>query len=347
MERTEKSAKRTRVLVTGGAGFVGSHLCERLLLKGAHVVCLDNFSTGCAENIAHLLAGDAFEVLMQDVAVPVDLEVDQVFNLACCASPKWYQDNPIQTMKSSVYGAINVLELGRRTHAVVLQASTSEVYGDPSVHPQSECYWGNVNPIGPRACYDEGKRCAETLFFDYHRQYDVRIKVARVFNTYGPRMQPHDGRVVSNFVCCALRGLPLTIYGSGEQTRSFCYVEDLTDGLVRLMWSRDECTGPVNLGNPQETSVLQLAREIIDLTGSRSCIRRIRGAADDPQRRRPDIRAADAQLGWKPHVELRAGLRKTIEYFDGVFSRGAETRGGDLGGRVTLGKNGNLAGYPL
>jgi UDP-glucuronate decarboxylase len=313
-----------QVLVTGGAGFLGSHLCDHLISRRAHVVCVDNFFTGNRRNVAHLLTNPQFELIRHDVTFPLYLEVNQIYNLACAASPVHYQHDPVQTTKSSVHGAINMLGLAKRTGASILQASTSEVYGDPEMHPQSEEYLGKVNPIGPRACYDEGKRCAETLFFDYHRQHRVSIKVARIFNTYGPRMHPNDGRVVSNFILRALRNDPLMIYGSGEQTRSFCYVDDLIDGLVRLMMSPGDFTGPVNLGNPAEITVRQLAEEIIELTGSRSVIRTGDALADDPQRRRPDIRLARSRLEWEPKVPLRVGLAKTIHYFDEMLSRSEE-----------------------
>ena len=312
-------ADSNQVLVTGGAGFLGSHLCEKLIAGGAQVICVDNFFTGNRNNIAHLLGSARFELIRHDVTFPLYLEVAQIYNLACPASPVHYQHDPVQTTKSSVHGAINMLGLAKRTGARILQASTSEVYGDPEMHPQSERYLGRVNPIGPRACYDEGKRCAETLFFDYQRQHRVRIKVARIFNTYGPRMHPNDGRVVSNFIRQALKNEPLTIYGAGEQTRSFCYVDDLIDALVRLMGSPEAFTGPVNLGNPAEITVRQLAEEIIQLTGSGSKIRTCDAGVDDPRRRQPDIALARARLAWEPKVPLRAGLLKTIEYFEEVF----------------------------
>jgi UDP-glucuronate decarboxylase len=308
-----------QVLITGGAGFLGSHLCERLIAEEEHVVCLDNFFTGSRRNILHLIGNPRFELIRHDVSFPIYLQVDQIYNLACAASPVHYQREPVQTMKSSVHGAINMLDLAKRTGARILQASTSEVYGDPEMHPQSEQYCGKVNPIGLRACYDEGKRCAETLFFDYHRQDGVAIKVGRIFNTYGPRMHPADGRVVSNFIGQALRNEPVVLYGSGEQTRSFCYVDDMVDALVRLMRSPAEFTGPVNLGNPVEITVRELAEEIVMLTGSRSVIRTRHPAVDDPQRRQPDIRIARTQLHWEPKVSLRAGLMRTIEYFDALL----------------------------
>jgi UDP-glucuronate decarboxylase len=306
-----------RVLVTGGAGFLGSHLCEALLARGYEVLCVDNFFTGTRANVSHLLDNKGFELIRHDVTFPLYVEVDEIYNLACPASPIHYQYDPVQTTKTSVHGAINMLGLAKRTRAKILQASTSEIYGDPSVHPQTEAYWGNVNPIGPRSCYDEGKRCAETLFFDYHRQHRMRIKVARIFNTYGPRMHPNDGRVVSNFIMQALQGKPITIYGDGSQTRSFCYVSELIDGLVRLMESPDELTGPVNLGNPDEFSIRELAEKVIQLTGSRSEIVQRPLPADDPKQRQPDISLARSRLGWSPTVPLAKGLESTIAYFRG------------------------------
>jgi len=306
-----------RVLVTGGAGFLGSHLCEALLARGYEVLCVDNFFTGTRANVSHLLDNKGFELIRHDVTFPLYVEVDEIYNLACPASPIHYQYDPVQTTKTSVHGAINMLGLAKRTRAKILQASTSEVYGDPSVHPQTEAYWGNVNPIGPRSCYDEGKRCAETLFFDYHRQHGMRIKVARIFNTYGPRMHPNDGRVVSNFIMQALQGKPITIYGDGSQTRSFCYVSELIDGLVRLMESPDDFTGPVNLGNPDEFSIRELAEKVIQLTGSRSEIVRHALPTDDPKQRQPDISLARSRLGWSPTVPLAKGLESTIAYFRG------------------------------
>jgi UDP-glucuronate decarboxylase len=306
---------RRRVLVTGGAGFIGSHLCERLLADGCDVLCVDNFFTGTKDNIAHLVGSPHFELMRHDVTFPLYVEVDEIYNLACPAAPIHYQYDPVQTTKTSVHGAINVLGLAKRVKAKILQASTSEVYGDPQVHPQVEAYWGHVNPIGLRACYDEGKRCAETLFFDYHRQHKLRIKVARIFNTYGPRMHPNDGRVVSNFVVQALRGEPLTVYGDGSQTRSFCYVDDLVEGLVRLMASPDDFTGPVNMGNPVEFTILELAQKVIELTASKSTIERKALPSDDPQQRQPDIALAKAKLRWSPKVALADGLPKTIDYF--------------------------------
>jgi UDP-glucuronate decarboxylase len=306
---------RRRVLVTGGAGFLGSHLCERLLARGDHVICVDNFFTGQRDNVASMLANPYFELIRHDVTFPLYVEVDEIYNLACPASPIHYQHDPVQTTKTSVHGAINMLGLAKRTRAKILQASTSEVYGDPSVHPQAEDYWGNVNPIGPRSCYDEGKRCAETLFFDYHRQHKVPIKVMRIFNTYGPRMHPNDGRVVSNFVVQALQGQPITIYGEGNQTRSFCYVDDLIEGMIRLMDSPPEVTGPVNVGNPGEFTIRELAEMVIRLTGSSSTIDFHPLPQDDPRQRRPDIRLARELLGWEPKVPLEQGLGRTIEYF--------------------------------
>ncbi len=304
------------IVVTGGAGFLGSHLCERLLADGAEVICLDNYFTGSRQNVRHLLDGKRFELVRHDITFPIYLEIDQIYNLACPASPIHYQHDPVQTTKTSVHGAINMLGLAKRVKAKILQASTSEVYGDPNVHPQPEDYWGNVNPIGPRSCYDEGKRCAETLFFDYWRQHKLRIKVARIFNTYGPRMHPNDGRVVSNFIVQALLGRDITIYGDGSQTRSFCYVDDLIEGLVRLMRSSDEIIGPINLGNPVEFSMSELANLVLDLTGSRSQIIYSALPQDDPRQRQPDIAKAGELLGWKPTVPLREGLVKTINYFD-------------------------------
>ena len=304
-----------RSLVTGGAGFIGSHLCERLVREGHEVLCVDNFYTGRRENVAHLLPQANFEVMRHDVCFPLYVEVDDIYNLACPASPIHYQCDPVQTTKTSVHGSINMLGLAKRLRAKILQASTSEVYGDPTMHPQRETYWGHVNPIGVRACYDEGKRCAETLFFAYHRQHNVRIKVGRIFNTYGPRMHPQDGRVVSNFIMQALHGEPLTIYGDGRQTRSFCYVDDLVESLVRLMASADDLTGPVNLGTPAEITILELAEQIIALTGTTSTVVCKPLPADDPTQRRPDITLAKTQLGWEPKVSLEEGLRQTIAYF--------------------------------
>jgi UDP-glucuronate decarboxylase len=306
---------RKRVLVTGGAGFLGSHLCERLLNEGCDVLCADNFFTGSKRNIIHLLENPYFEMLRHDITFPLYVEVDEIYNLACPASPVHYQNDPVQTTKVNVHGSINMLGLAKRVGARILQASTSEVYGDPDVHPQPESYRGNVNPVGPRACYDEGKRCAETLFFDYYRQHALQIKVARIFNTYGPRMHPHDGRVVSNFIMQALNGDPITIYGDGSQTRSFCYVDDLVDGLVRLMNTPDEVTGPVNLGNPGEFTILELAEVVTHLTDSQSQIVFEALPADDPQHRKPDISLARRLLDWRPRIPLQEGLEKTIEYF--------------------------------
>ena len=307
-----------RILVTGGAGFLGSHLCERLLAEGNEVICVDNFFTGSRRNIAHLLSNPYFEVLRHDVTFPLFVEVDEIYNLACPASPIHYQHDPVQTTKTSVHGAINMLGLAKRLGAKIMQASTSEVYGDPDVHPQPEEYWGRVNPIGPRSCYDEGKRCAETLFFDYHRQHGLRIKVARIFNTYGPRMHPADGRVVSNFIVQALRGESLTLYGDGEQTRSFCYVSDLIDGFIRLMNSPDEVTGPINLGNPGEFSMRELAELVKEQTGSTADFVHHALPADDPKQRKPDISKAKAVLGWEPKVPLVDGLGPTIEHFRAI-----------------------------
>lgn len=310
-----------RILVTGGAGFIGSHLCEALLETGAEVLCVDNFFTGARGNVAHLLDNKSFELLRHDVTIPLFVEVDQVYNLACPASPVHYQFDPVQTTKTSVHGAINMLGLAKRTKARILQASTSEVYGDPDVHPQQEDYWGNVNPIGPRSCYDEGKRCAETLFFDYYRQHQLDIKVARIFNTYGPRMHPNDGRVVSNFIVQALKGEDITLYGDGSQTRSFCYVDDLVRGLMALMDSPEGTTGPINLGNPGEFTIKQLAEQVIELTGSSSKLTHMPLPQDDPRKRKPDITRAHEQLGWQPEIALRDGLTKTIAYFDALLKQ--------------------------
>jgi len=304
-----------RVLVTGGAGFLGSHLCEALVKKGADVVCADNFYTGRRGNVAHLLDNPRFEILRHDVTFPLFVEVDEIYNLACPASPIHYQHDPVQTTKTSVIGAINMLGLAKRVGAKILQASTSEVYGDPEVHPQPESYWGQVNPIGSRACYDEGKRCAETLFFDYNRQMNLPIKVARIFNTYGPHMHPNDGRVVSNFIMQALRGENITIYGTGEQTRSFCYVSDLVDGLIKLMDSPEEVTGPINLGNPGEFTMLELAQTVIKLTDSKSELVFEELPEDDPKQRQPNISLAKEKLGWEPKIDLESGLKPTIKYF--------------------------------
>lgn len=313
---------RKRILVTGGAGFLGSHLCERLLEQKNDVICLDNFFTGAKDNIVHLLSNPYFEMLRHDVTFPLYLEVDEIYNLACPASPIHYQYDPVQTTKTSVHGAINVLGLAKRTGAKIFQASTSEVYGDPEIHPQPEEYRGNVNPIGPRACYDEGKRCAETLFFDYHRQHNLRIRVARIFNTYGPRMHPNDGRVVSNFVIQALKNEPITIYGDGQQTRSFCYVDDLIEGFIRLMAAPDDVTGPINLGNPGEFTIKQLAELVIQLTGSKSTLTFKDLPVDDPLQRQPIIDKAREKLGWEPTIPLEDGLKKTIAYFEKLLSEG-------------------------
>jgi UDP-glucuronate decarboxylase len=310
---------RKRVLVTGGAGFLGSHLCRKLLGRGDEVLCLDNFFTGTRDNLIDLLPSPHFEIMRHDVTFPLYVEVDEIFNLACPASPIHYQHDPVQTTKTSVHGAINMLGLAKRTGAKILQASTSEVYGDPKEHPQTEAYWGHVNPVGPRSCYDEGKRCAETLFFDYQRQHQLRIKVARIFNTYGPNMHPNDGRVVSNFIMQALRNEPITIYGDGAQTRSFCYVDDLIEGFIRLMDSPDDFTGPVNLGNPGEFSMLELAEQIIDLTESSSQLVYKPLPHDDPRQRQPDITLAKKALGWEPRIDLRDGLSASIEYFRGML----------------------------
>ncbi len=311
-----------RIVVTGGAGFLGSHLCELLLSQGHEVLCVDNFFTSSRRGVEHLLDYKRFELLRHDVTMPLNVEADEIYNLACPASPVHYQHDPVQTTKTSVIGAINMLELAKRLRAKVLQASTSEVYGDPIVHPQTESYWGNVNPIGPRSCYDEGKRCAETLFFDYYHQDQVRIKVVRIFNTYGPRMHPNDGRVVSNFIMQALRGDDITLFGDGEQTRSFCYVSDLIDGLHRMMKSPDAIVGPINLGNPEECTVRSLAETIIGLTGSRSKLVRRPLPPDDPRQRQPDITKAREVLGWEPSVSMQLGLASTIAYFDTLLASG-------------------------
>ena len=308
-----------RILVTGGAGFLGSHLCERLIAAGHEVICVDNCYTGTKANIQRLLEEPGFEFIRHDVTFPLYIEVDEIFNLACPASPIHYQFDPVQTTKTSVHGAINMLGLAKRLKAKILQASTSEVYGDPAVHPQNEAYWGNVTPIGPRSCYDEGKRCAETLFFDYFRQLHLRIKVARIFNTYGPRMHPNDGRVVSNFIVQALRNQPITVFGDGSQTRSFCYVDDLIDGLLRLMDSPDEFTGPVNLGNPREFTIRELAETIVRLSGSSSPLVFKPLPQDDPRQRQPDISLARQQLAWEPKLPLEQGLTRTIEYFSAAL----------------------------
>ena len=316
-----KDEKHKRVLVTGGAGFLGSHLCDRLLRDGHEVLCLDNFFTGSKRNVRHLADEPDFELIRHDVTFPLYLEVDQIYNLACPASPVHYQHDPVSTTKTSVHGAINMLGLAKRLGARIFQASTSEVYGDPGVHPQPETYWGNVNPIGVRSCYDEGKRCAETLFFDYNRQLGLPIKVVRIFNTYGPRMHPDDGRVVSNFIVRALRGEPLVLYGDGEQTRAFCYVDDLIEGFVRMMESREDFTGPVNLGNPGEFTMAQLAELVLEITGSKSAVEYGPLPSDDPTRRCPDISLAKEELGWQPLTPLADGLKHTIEYFDELLSK--------------------------
>ncbi len=310
-----RSQLTKRILVTGGAGFLGSHLCDRLVARGDDVICLDNFYTGSKSNIAHLLGQSNFELIRHDVTFPFYVEVDEIYNLACPASPIHYQNDPVQTTKTSVHGAINMLGLAKRCKAKILQASTSEVYGDPEVHPQQESYWGRVNPIGIRSCYDEGKRCAETLFFDYHRQHKLHIKVVRIFNTYGPRMHPEDGRVVSNFIMQALRGQDITLYGDGSQSRSFCFVDDLIDAMILMMDSPDEVTGPINIGNPGEFTMLELARQVLELTGSASKIVHQPLPADDPRQRRPDLTLANQLLGWAPGIPLHDGLQKTIAYF--------------------------------
>lgn len=306
---------RKTILVTGGAGFLGSHLCDRLIAEGHDVICLDNFFTGSKQNIEHLIGNPSFELMRHDVTMPLYIEADAIYNLACPASPVHYQHDPVQTTKTSVHGAINMLGLAKRLKCPIFQASTSEVYGDPAIHPQTEDYWGNVNPIGPRSCYDEGKRCAETLFFDYHRQHALDIKVVRIFNTYGPRMHPNDGRVVSNFIVQALQGNPITIYGEGTQTRSFCYVDDLIEGFVRMMSSPPGFTGPVNLGNPSEFTMIELAQLVLELTGSKSELVKMPLPKDDPKQRRPNIEFARERLGWAPTIDLRSGLQSTIEYF--------------------------------
>jgi UDP-glucuronate decarboxylase len=305
-----------RILVTGGAGFLGSHLCERLVADGANVICVDSFFSGARRNIEQLIRHPRFELIRHDVTFPLYVEVDQIYNLACPASPIHYQRDPVQTTKTSVHGAINMLGLAKRLHVSILQASTSEVYGDPNVHPQTEDYWGHVNPIGPRSCYDEGKRCAETLFFDYRRQHNLPIKVMRIFNTYGPRMHPNDGRVVSNFIIQALLGKDITVYGDGSQTRSFCYVDDLIDGMIGLMATPASVTGPINVGNPTEFTILELAAQVIELTGSSSKIVHRAKPQDDPRQRRPDISAAQKMLGWTPRIALEEGLKTTINYFE-------------------------------
>jgi UDP-glucuronate decarboxylase len=311
-----------RILVTGGSGFLGSHLCDRLVARGDDVVCADNLFTGRKRNVAHLLGKPNFEFLRHDVTFPLYVEVDQIYNLACPASPIHYQHDPVQTTKTSVHGAINMLGLAKRLRARIFQASTSEVYGDPSVHPQTEEYWGNVNPIGPRSCYDEGKRCAETLFFDYYRQHKLDIRVARIFNTYGPRMHPNDGRVVSNFIVQALKGQDITLYGDGQQTRSFCYVDDLIDAFIAYMDKDGDLPGPINMGNPVEFTMKQLAEEVLALTGSKSKLTHKPLPSDDPKQRQPNIEKASELLGWQPKVQLRDGLKKTIEYFDALLKEG-------------------------
>lgn len=316
-----KISNRKRILVTGGAGFLGSHLCERLLAQNHDVICLDNFYSGTKDNIAHLIPNPHFELVRHDVTFPLYVEVDEIFNLACPASPVHYQRDPVQTTKTSVHGAINMLGLAKRTGARIFQASTSEVYGDPEVHPQPESYWGKVNPIGIRSCYDEGKRCAETLFFDYHRQHGLDIKVARIFNTYGPRMHPNDGRVVSNFIVQALQGQDITIYGDGSQTRSFCYADDLIEAFIRLMDTPSNITGPINLGNPSEFTILELAEQVLRQVGGASKLVRLPLPQDDPMQRKPDISQAQQVLGWRPKVNLEDGLAKTIDYFRGLLGK--------------------------
>jgi UDP-glucuronate decarboxylase len=311
----------SRVLVTGGAGFLGSHLCERLLAEGHDVICVDNYYTGSKQNLASVAGNPRLEIIRHDVTFPLYVEVDRIFNLACPASPIHYQRDPVQTTKTSVHGAINMLGLAKRVRARILQASTSEVYGDPEIHPQVESYWGRVNPIGIRSCYDEGKRCAETLFFDYHRQHNLEIKVMRIFNTYGPRMHPDDGRVVSNFIVQALRGDDITIYGDGSQSRSFCYVDDLIEGMVRLMESPASLTGPINIGNPGEFTILELAEKVLEMVGGKSKLRMMPLPSDDPRQRRPDITLAKEHLGWTPKVPLEAGLEKTIAYFRDLLAK--------------------------
>ncbi|MBA2665319.1 MAG: SDR family oxidoreductase [Bradymonadaceae bacterium] len=317
-----RNSKSKRVLITGGAGFLGSHLCERMLERGHDVLCVDNFFTGSKDNVAHLLDNHRFELMRHDVTFPLYVEVDHIYNLACPASPVHYQFDPVQTTKTSVHGAINMLGLAKRVKARIFQASTSEVYGDPEVHPQREDYWGHTNPIGLRSCYDEGKRCAETLFFDYHRQHGLEIKVARIFNTYGPNMHPADGRVVSNFIVQALKGEPITIYGDGSQTRSFCYVDDLLEGIITFVEGPADFVGPVNIGNPEEFTIRQLAELVIDMTNARSSLIFNDLPSDDPKQRRPDISLAREKLGWEPKIKLAEGLRKTIPYFENLVRRG-------------------------
>ena len=313
---------KERIIITGGCGFLGSHLCDVLIQQGHEVLCVDNCFTGTKRHIGHLMDHPNFEFMRHDITFPLYVEADQIYNMACPASPIHYQFDPVQTTKTSVHGAINMLGQAKRIRATILQASTSEVYGDPELHPQPETYWGRINPIGPRACYDEGKRCAETLFFDYHRQHGLKIKVARIFNTYGPRMHPNDGRVVSNFIVQALENRAITIYGEGQQTRSFCYVDDLVDGLVKLMNADESLTGPINLGNPHEFTILELAQKVIDLTGSSSKIVQKALPQDDPKQRKPDISQAKNKLGWKPTIELEEGLKKTVAYFDALLAQG-------------------------
>lgn len=334
-QQSRRYGLRRKALVTGGAGFIGSHLIDRLIARGDEVLCVDNLYTGTKQNIDHLAAHSRFEFLRHDITFPVYVEVDAIYNLACPASPIHYQFDPVQTTKTSVIGAINMLGLAKRTKAKILQASTSEVYGDPKQKPQREEYWGNVNPIGTRACYDEGKRCAETLFFDYFRKHRVAAKVVRIFNTYGPRMHPHDGRVVSNFIVQALTGRPITIYGDGSQTRSFCYVDDLVEGLLRTLDAESDEVGPINLGNPSEFSVRSLAEMIVEMTGSRSTIEHLPLPQDDPVQRQPDISRAETLLNWKPTVSLETGLQRTIEYFDSLLA----TTPFDTGGRVALARS--------
>jgi len=314
------ASQSKRVLVTGGAGFLGSHLCERLLAQGAEVLCVDNFFTGRRSNVVHLLDNPLFELMRHDVTFPLYVEVDEIYNLACPASPIHYQLDPVQTTKTSVHGAINMLGLAKRVRATIFQASTSEVYGDPDIHPQPESYWGHVNPVGPRSCYDEGKRCAETLFFDYHRQHGLKIKVGRIFNTYGPRMHPQDGRVVSNFIVQALQGRPITIYGDGAQTRSFCYVDDLIEGFLRMMATEDAVTGPINLGNPKEFTIRELADVIREVVGNRVPVIQLPLPQDDPKQRQPDITLARKILDWEPRVQLKQGIESTVAYFDKLLS---------------------------
>jgi UDP-glucuronate decarboxylase len=316
----EKRVKSKRIAVTGGAGFLGSHLCERLLNEGHEVLCVDNFFTGSKQNILHLLSNPLFELIRHDVTFPLYIEVDQIYNLACPASPIHYQFDPVQTTKTSVHGAINMLGLAKRIKAKIFQASTSEVYGDPEIHPQPEEYWGHVNPNGTRACYDEGKRCAETLFFDYYRQHNLKIKIARIFNTYGPRMHPNDGRVVSNFIVQAIKGEPITVYGKGTQTRSFCYVDDLIDAFILMMDSADDFTGPVNMGNPAEFTILELAQKIIEMTKSKAEVVFEKLPSDDPQQRQPNISLAKEKLGWEPKIKLEDGLERTIQYFQKIIN---------------------------